>query len=64
MATRIMNMGRIFKQVELRFSKETALINVERNRRFTYWEVHELTNKVCNMLRDKFGLGEGDKYAT
>jgi len=59
-----MNAGRMLKQVELRYGKLTALVNVERNRAFSYWELHEITNKVCNMLRDTFGLREGDRYAT
>lgn len=64
MSSRLMNAGRMLKQVELRYGKLTALVNVERNRAFSYWELHEITNKVCNMLRDTFGLREGDRYAT
>jgi len=60
----ILNPGRVLKQPVLKYANETAVVNVERNRRFTYWEVHEIINKMCNMLRDKFGLGDGDKYAT
>ena len=60
----ISNMGRLLRQTALRFSDKIAVINVERNRRFTFWQLHELTNKACNMLRDTFGLREGDAYAT
>ncbi len=60
----ILNMGRLFRQIALRYSNETAIINVERDRKFTFLELHQLTNRVCNMLRDKFAMGEGDVYAT
>lgn len=60
----IINMGRVLKQTALRFSERTALVNVERDRRVTFWQLHQLTNKVSNMLSNKFGLGEGDVYAT
>ncbi|OPX36619.1 MAG: hypothetical protein B1H11_07140 [Desulfobacteraceae bacterium 4484_190.1] len=58
----ILNMGRLLRQTALRFSDETAIVNVERGRRFTYSELHDLTNRACNMLRDRFGLREGDIY--
>ena len=37
------NMGRIFQQTALRFADHPAVINVERERRFTYARMHELT---------------------
>ena len=60
----LINMSRLLRQTALRFSDRTALVNIERNRRFTYWQLHELTNKLCNLIKDKFGLHEGDVYAT
>jgi acyl-CoA synthetase (AMP-forming)/AMP-acid ligase II len=59
----LINMGRLLSQTALRFSDRTALINVERNRRFTFSQLHELTNKLCNLIKDKFSLNEGDVYA-
>jgi len=59
----ILNPGRILKQTALRYANETALVNCERDRRFTFKELHELTNKVCNMLVEEFKLGEGDRFA-
>ena len=60
----LVNMGRIFQQNALRFAEKPAVINVERKRRFTYARMHELTNRVCNLLKHRFGLGRGDFYAT
>jgi acyl-CoA synthetase (AMP-forming)/AMP-acid ligase II len=60
----LINMGRLLRQTALCFSDRTALVNIERNRRFTFWQLHELTNKLCNLIKEKFGLYEGDVYAT
>ena len=60
----LINMSRLLRQMALRFSERMALVNVERNRRFTFWQLHVLTNKLCNLIKDKFGLSEGDVYAT
>lgn len=60
----ILNPGRVLKQTALKYANETAVINYERNRRFSFKQLNELTNKVCNMLVDQFKLGEGDIFAT
>lgn len=60
----ILNMGRLLRQTVLRFSNKTAIINIERDRRFSFMELHKLTNKVCNILEDKFNLGKDDVFAT
>ena len=60
----MINMGRIFKQISLRFSDKTALINLERDRRFSYREMLELSNRMCGFLEYGFGVSEGDFYAT
>jgi acyl-CoA synthetase (AMP-forming)/AMP-acid ligase II len=57
-------MGRIFQQNALRFAEKPAVINVERERRFTYARMHELTNRLSNALKHRFGLKQGDFYAT
>lgn len=59
----LVNMGRVFKQNVLRHGQRTALVNVERDRRFTFSEMHRLSNQMSNMLTGRFGLGEGDFYA-
>jgi fatty-acyl-CoA synthase len=58
------NMGRIFQQNALRFAEKPAVINVERERRFSYARMHEITNRLSNVLKHRFGLKQGDFYAT
>ena len=60
----LVNMGRVFQQTALQFADHPAVINVERDRRFTYARMHDLTNKLSNALKHRFGLGQGDFYAT
>jgi acyl-CoA synthetase (AMP-forming)/AMP-acid ligase II len=47
----------------MRYRHCTALINIERARRFTYMEMHQLSNKVSHFLMNRFGLGQGESYA-
>ena len=58
------NMGRIFQQTALRFAGNPAVINVERGRHFTYARMHGLTNRLSQVLKQRFGLRQGDFYAT
>ncbi len=60
----LVNMGRVFRQNTLRFTSLPAVINIERGRSFTYAQMHDLSNRLSNALATKFGLGEGDFYAT
>ena len=60
----LVNMGRVFKQNTQRFASLPAVINVERERSFTYAQMHDLSNKLSNALESPFGLGDGDFYAT
>jgi len=60
----LVNMGRIFRQSVLRFAEKPSVINVERERRFSYADMHGLTNRLSNVLKHRFGLGRGDFYAT
>jgi len=60
----LVNMGRVFKQTALRYADHMAVINIERERRFTYARMHELTNRLSNVLKHRFGLKQGDFYAT
>lgn len=52
------------KQTARRYGDSPALYNVERDRGFTFGQLHELTNQICHILDDRFGLGQGDCYAT
>jgi fatty-acyl-CoA synthase len=60
----ILNPTRILGQTALRYANEMAVVNYERGRRFTFKELHDLTNRGCNMLLEKFKLGEGNIIAT
>ena len=60
----LVNMGRIFRQNAIRFAEKPAVINVERDRRFSYARMHELTNRLSNVLKHRFNLKQGDFYAT
>ncbi|MFD1555020.1 class I adenylate-forming enzyme family protein [Paraburkholderia silviterrae] len=54
------NFARLFGNLVLRFGDREALVNIERNRRYTYREFHSLTNRIVNMMRDRLALGRGD----
>ena len=54
------NFSQIFQNlVDINGDKE-ALVNVERNRRYTFSQLHRLTNQISNMLREKLDFGQGD----
>ena len=56
------NFGRLMLQIARQYPNKEALVNIERNRRFTFMELHLLTNKICNMMKDRFGMKRGDVY--
>ena len=60
----LVNMGRIIQQNALRFADHPAVINVERKRRFSYTRMHDITNRLSNVLKHRFSLKQGDFYAT
>jgi fatty-acyl-CoA synthase len=57
-----MNFSRVMALMAMRFGDRPALVNVERNRRYSYRELHMVTNRIANMLRDRLKLTRGDKY--
>lgn len=56
-----MNFCRVMGLLALRYGDREALVNTERNRRYTYRELHTVTNRIANMMRDTLGLGTADK---
>ncbi|MEW6663632.1 MAG: AMP-binding protein [Thermodesulfobacteriota bacterium] len=56
------NFGRQMQYLARAWSSREALVNRERGRRYTYKEFHLLTNKIANMIRDRFRLSRGDAY--
>lgn len=56
------NFSNHFQALADKFGDREALVNVERNRRYSFRELHRLTNRIVNMMSDKLGLGEGDCF--
>jgi len=48
------NFGRILRAVALRYRHNEAIVNVERGRRYTYWDYHLLTNRIAKALQGTF----------
>jgi fatty-acyl-CoA synthase len=55
------NFCRTMASMAMRYRNNTAIVNVERNRRYTFPEYHRLTNRIANMVRDTLGVRRGDK---
>jgi fatty-acyl-CoA synthase len=54
------NFCRVMATMAMRYRNNMAIVNVERNRRYTFPEYHRLTNRIANMARDALGLRRGD----
>src|SRR3954464_3224376 len=57
-----MDFGRVMGLMVKRFGAREAIVNTERGRRFTFREYHRLTNRIANLLTNRFGLGAGDRF--
>jgi len=58
------NFSTHFQALSDQHGAREALVNTERNRRYTYKELHLLTNKIANMIRETLLLGVGDHFVT
>lgn len=58
----IMNFANTVANLAMRFGDREALVNIERNRRYTFRELHSLSNRIVNMLRGRLMLRRGDVY--
>lgn len=56
------NFSKYFQSLSDKYGACEALVNSERNRRYTFTEYHLLTNRIANMLRDQLGLKKGDSF--
>lgn len=56
------NFAQCFERLLPRYGDKEALVNLERNRRFTFSELHRLGNQATHMMRQTLGLGRGDHY--
>ena len=57
-----MNFSRVMRLLALRYRDQEAIVNVERNRRYTYQQYHLLTNRIADVLHSSLRIGLGDKY--
>ena len=57
-----LNFCRVMRQLALRHGEKEALVNIERNRRYTYREYHLLTNRIANALRGPLDVRAGDCF--
>lgn len=56
------NFSRMMGRLCVRFAAQEALVNIERRRRYTYLELHTLTNRIVNMMRERLQVRRGDVY--
>lgn len=56
------NFARTMSQLAVRYADHEALVNVERRRRYNFAELHRLTNRIVNMMRERLQLRRGDVY--
>jgi acyl-CoA synthetase (AMP-forming)/AMP-acid ligase II len=56
------NFAHLTGQLALRYGEREALVNIERKRRYTFRELHRLTNRIVNMMRERLALRRGDVY--
>lgn len=58
------NFCRVMRLLSLRHARREALVNTERNRRYSFAEFHALTNRIANAMRGELGLRRGDHFYT
>jgi fatty-acyl-CoA synthase len=57
-----MNFCRIMRLLAMRYGDAEAVVNVERNRRFSFREYHLLGNRIANALQRRFAVDTGDTF--
>ncbi|MCL2529750.1 MAG: AMP-binding protein [Coriobacteriia bacterium] len=60
----LVNFGKMMLNTALAYRNKEALVNVEKNRRFTFMELHLITNKICNAMTDTYLMKKGDVFVT
>jgi len=56
------NMGRLIGQNARQYWERRALVNLERDRSFSFGQMHLLSNRMSHVLTGRFGLRQGDVY--
>lgn len=54
------NFSVITENLARTFGDAECVVNVERSRRYSFVEFHQLTNQIVNMMRERLGLKRGD----
>ena len=57
-----MNFSTISERLADAYGDREALVNIERDRRYSFREFHLLTNRIVNMMSDHLALVEGDCF--
>jgi len=57
-----LNFCRTMRLIAQRHGDREAIVNVERDRRYSYLEYHLLTNRIANTLRGPLGVGPGERF--
>lgn len=56
------NFSTISERLADAYGDREALVNIERDRRYSFREYHRLTNRIVNMMRQKLDLRRGDYW--
>jgi fatty-acyl-CoA synthase len=56
------NFGRLVANLARLYGEREALVHIERQRRYSFRELHALGNRIANMLSGRLELGRGDRY--
>lgn len=56
------NYSNQFQALVDKYGSNKAIINIERDRHYTFTEFHLLTNRIVNLMTEKLGLGFGDRF--
>src|SRR5471030_1616514 len=57
-----MNFSRIMRLLALRYGEQEAIVNIERNRRYSYEQYHLLTNRIADVLRNRLQVRVGERF--
>lgn len=57
-----LNFARVSAQLARIHGDREALVNVERGRRYSFRQLHALTNRTANMMRERLNLRRGDTF--
>lgn len=57
-----MNFCRIMRLLALRYGDHEAIVNIERNRRYSYAQYHLLSNRIADVLRTTLQVRAGERF--